>query len=649
MSETLNAEQLWRIPRVGDPVAAGDTVVVPVTTHDLEKHEGRTRLWRVDPDGGDPVPLTTPDASATKPALSPDGRRLAFLREHDGARQVYVLDLAGGEGVRVTSLPLGALGARWMPDGEALVVVAMLFRGHDSIEATQTERERRSKDPVTARVTEDAVYRFWDRWLTDGRVPHLFLVPAVEGAPPRHLTPGFERWMRWDNVGDPLSDVSVSPDGAEIAFVADRSEAPHRDLRWTLFLVNPEDGAPRDATPDLTGHVTGPRHAPDGQSLVYGMQRIPDFYADRVRIVRWDRTPDVHHVLTEDWDHSAAGWAFVGDDLVFAAEDAGRTPLWRMPLAGGAPVRLATSGTLSVPAVTGDGTVFASEHGLDRPPEVVRVDPESVVPVTRFARPGLEGTALGSVEERRFPGTGGVEIQLFLVHPPEDPGGPAPLVHMIHGGPHGVFGDAWHWRWNAQVFAAPRRLVAMVNFHGSTSFGEAFTQSIQGAWGDRPARDVEAATDLLVEEGLTDSSRMAVTGGSYGGYLVSWLVSQTDRYACAVAHAAVTDLPGMYASDVTMGRTRSYGAEVFEDLERVQRWSPSAHAGGYATPTLVIHGDRDFRVPITQGLEFYGVLKAKGIEARLVTYPDENHWVLSSANSIHWYGEVLGWLDRFLS
>ncbi len=563
--------------------------------------------------------------------------------------QVHVLDLSGGEAVRVTALPLGALGARWMPDGRSLVVVAMLFRGHDSIEATRAERDRREDDPVSVRVTEDAVYRFWDRWLTDGRIPHLFLVDARGETGPRHLTPGFERWMRWDNAGDPLEDVDVSPDGSEIAFAADRSEPPHRDLRWTLYLVSVATGEVRDATPDLTGHARAPRYTPDGTALVYGMQREPDFYADRVRIVRWDREPDRHEVLTEEWDGSASGWTFAGDDVVFAAEEEGRTAVFRMPLAGGAPRRIASAGTLSDPVVTGDGTVVSVEHALDRPPEVVRIGPEGVVPISSFARPHLEGLTLGAVEELWFEGSEGRRVQLFVVHPPGGTDGPAPLVHMIHGGPHGIFGDAWHWRWNAQVFAAPGYRTAMVNFHGSTSFGQAFAASIHGAWGDRPARDVEAATDHLVERGLADPRRLAITGGSYGGYLVAWLVSQTNRYRCAIAHAAVTDLPGMYASDVTMGRARSYGAEVFEDLERVQRWSPSAHAAGYGTPTLVIHGDRDFRVPLTQGLEFYGVLKAKGVEARLVTYPDENHWILSRANSIHWYGEVHAWLDRFLS
>jgi len=222
-------------------------------------------------------------------------------------------------------------------------------------------------------------------------------------------------------------------------------------------------------------------------------------------------------------------------------------------------------------------------------------------------------------------------------------------VHLVHGGPHGVFGDQWHWRWSAQAFAARGYLVAMVNFHGSTSWGQDFATSIHGEWGLKPTDDILAATDQLIERGFIDPDRMAISGGSYGGYLTAWLTTQTDRFVCAIAHAAVTNLGGMYASDFTQGRPRAYGAEYFDDRQRVERWSPSAHAAGYSTPTLVIHGEQDYRVPVTQGLELYGVLKAKGVEARLVYYPDENHWILKPRNSIHWYGEVLGWLERYLS
>ena len=240
-------------------------------------------------------------------------------------------------------------------------------------------------------------------------------------------------------------------------------------------------------------------------------------------------------------------------------------------------------------------------------------------------------------------------MHAFLARPPQAKAGVRyPLVIMIHGGPHGVFGDTFHFRWNAQTFAAPGYVVALVNFHGSTSWGQDFATSIQGAWGDLPAQDILSATDHLLERGFLDEDRMAITGGSYGGYLTTWLTTQTDRFACAVAHAAVTDLPGMYASDVTMGRVRAYGADYWEDPDTVDRWSPAHHTVGCRTPTLVIAGERDYRVPSTQGLELYGILKAKGVEARLVYYPDENHWILKPQNSLHWYREVHAWLARHL-
>jgi dipeptidyl aminopeptidase/acylaminoacyl peptidase len=211
-----------------------------------------------------------------------------------------------------------------------------------------------------------------------------------------------------------------------------------------------------------------------------------------------------------------------------------------------------------------------------------------------------------------------------------------------------VFGDFWHARWNAQAFAAPGYLVALVNFHGSTGWGQSFTASILGRWGDQPYRDIEAATDHLVQLGLADPDRMAVTGGSYGGYLVSWIASQTGRYRCAVNHAGVCDFQTQYATDITQGRRRSLGGEPWKNIEGLDRWNPFRHANGFSTPMLILHGESDYRVPHAQGLALYNVYQAMGLPSRLVIYPDENHWILKPQNSRHWYGEVLGWLGRWL-
>jgi dipeptidyl aminopeptidase/acylaminoacyl peptidase len=379
------------------------------------------------------------------------------------------------------------------------------------------------------------------------------------------------------------------------------------------------------------------------------MQREIDFYADRVRLVRYDRSALEHEVLTEDWDRSASGWEFTGEgNLILTAEDRGRVNLYRTALTPGEPELVAGGGTFAAPAPAGS-RLFAQLQELSRPAEIVEVTGNGVDPITSFTGSVMSELHLGDVEEVEFAGADGATVQGFVVYPPNfDASTTWPLVHKIHGGPHGIFGDFFHYRWNAHAFAAPGYVVAMINFHGSTSWGQDFATSIHGEWGDKPTRDILAATDQLIERGFIDPDRMAITGGSYGGYMTAWLSTQTDRFACAVAHAAVTNLGGMYASDFTQGRPRAYGAEYFEDRERVELWSPSAHAAGYSTPTLIIHGEQDFRVPVTQGLELYGVLKAKGVEARLVYYPDENHWILKPRNSIHWYGEVLGWLDRYL-
>lgn len=641
MGELLTPERLWSIPRVGTPAVAAGRVVVPVTSYDLGENRGTTTLWEVFTNGRAPRRLTT--SSASRPVLSPDGNRLAFVRQVDGRGQVHVMAMDGGEPEQVTDLPLGVIGARFMPDGERLVVVANLLRGQLDPEATATERDRRSEQAVTGQSTEQAVFRYWDRWLTTGEVPHLFLV-GLDGSV-RNLTPDSERWMRWDNTGDPVDDIDISPDGTVVAWCANRVDPADAEIRWALFLTDVESAATRCVTSDLDGHASHPRFSPDGSVLVYGGQPDPHFYADRVRLIEHRLDHGTERTLTADWERSPSGWAFDGEDLVFEAEDDARQPLWRLR-PDGSITEIARDGTLGSPLPLGDGTLVATRSRITAPSELVLVS-EGVRPITDFTRPALEGVDLPTVEDVRYTGAAERQTQMFVVTPPRVMG-PAPLVHMIHGGPHGAWTDVWHWRWHPALFCGSDRRAALVNFHGSTGWGQDYAASIRGAWGDLPATDIERATDHLIETGLADPDRMAITGGSYGGYLVSWLIGQTDRYACAIAHAAVTNLPSMYASDITMGRASAYGAEVWNDLDRVNRWSPAAFSAGYVTPTLVIHGDRDYRVPVGQGLELYGVLKAKGVEARLVHYPDENHWILSPANSIHWYGEVAGWLERFL-
>ncbi len=633
MKHIMTADDLWVLPRVGQPSVGGGRIVVPVT-----RYEGSSSTTTITVLVGDrPVALT--QADATSPSVSPDGSRVAFVRspEPEGPGQLHVMPLDGGEAERVTDMPLGVMGPRWMPDGTGVLFLSPLYRDALTVEET------RVFEPPTVRATEQRVFRYWDRWLTDGKVPHLFHLDLTTRTV-EDLTPDATNWWMWNQEGD---SYDVSPDGKEVAFSAFTVDTPEDERRSVVFVVPIEGGPLRCITPDGTGHERRPRYSPDGASIVYGMQRELDFYADNVRLVRFDRSTETHEVLTEDWDRSASDWAFSHDGtLLFTAEDAATVNVYRFT--DGQPEAIATGGTYGAPVPVQGGFV-ATYQDLSHPPEVVRVEEGRRTALTAVTVDVLDGLELGAVEEFHFDGAGGDRIQGFIVYPPGfDPASRWPLVHMIHGGPHGIFGDTFHFRWNAHAFAAPGYVVALVNFHGSTSWGQAFTESIQGAWGAMPTQDILKATDHLVSLGFIDEDRVAITGGSYGGYLTTWLTTQTDRFACAIAHAAVTNLSGMYASDMTRGRPRAYGADYWTDPDRVDLWSPARHASGYSTPTLVIVGEHDYRVPLTQGLELYGILKAKGVEARLVYYPDENHWILKRDNSVRWYDEVHQWLARYL-
>jgi len=521
-----------------------------------------------------------------------------------------------------------------------------LITGHLTIEATKARIEERDKDPVKAHATENRLFRYWDTWLDTGEVPHLFVLD-LETRELRDLTPDSTRWFE---LMDPEGQYDISPDGAEIVFSANASEPPHRRVRWALWTVPTAGGAVTCLTPDSTAEDSRPRYSPDGAAIVYGTQKDPDFYADKVRLVRYDRRARTHTVLTEEWDRSAASWEFDGAGrVVLLAEDRARQALFALPSGGpGTPSPLYENGTLQCLASAG-GRLWFTRQNLSEAAELWSLVGDKATAHTKFAEPALREVALGEVQEIEFEGARGETVQAYVVLPPGfDPSKTWPLVHVIHGGPHGISGDLFHPRWNAHLFASPGYVVATVNFHGSTSWGQEFAQCIQGHWGEYPMADIEAATEALLATGSIDARAMAITGGSYGGYLVSWISAHTDRYAAVVNHAGVYNTQAQYASDVTQGRGRAFGGEPWDGLEAIDRWNPARFASGCNTPTLVVHGENDYRVPVDQGLECYNVLQAKGVPSRLVYFPDENHWVLKPRNSVYWYREVLGWLARWL-
>lgn len=646
MTRPITPADLWNMHRVGQPehIANSTTAVVAVADYHDDTQESSV-LHLVDRDGA-VNQLTDRAVKATAPSPSPDGITIAFLGSTgDGDdKQIFTIPTSGGEASPVVDFPRGVRAFVWVPGRNALIAAVRLYRGHLTVETTAAHREERG-DKTLPIVTEDRHYRFWKRWLTGETIDHLFLID-LDTDEATDLTPDLDRLIALDDIE---GTFTVTPDGETVIFTVDASEPAWDYPVFSLHRVPVSGGEiERIGTMPAASH-SRPRVSPDGTTLVYGAQFEHAYYADLVRIVSHHLVTGTEQVLNPAWDRSAGGWEFIDNEcLVFHAEDEGHVRIFTTTLDGRSPMPITSAGS-NHGARMGVDCYWHRHESLHQPPEVAVTSGGHTTLVSGFNDDLVGELDLRPAEEIRFEGAHGDQIQAFIVEPPGfTTSATWPLLHNVHGGPHNGVMDAWHWRWNPQVMAADGRVVLSVNFHGSSSFGDAFTRSIHGAWGEMPLADIEAGTDHLISLGFIDEERMAIAGGSYGGYLVTWITTQTDRYAASICHAGVTDLLGQWASDLTEGREKAIGGVPWEDMDAVQRWSPMAHTHEIVTPTLVIHGELDYRVVATQGLVLYGMLKHKGVPSRLVYYRDEGHWIEKQTNALHWWNEFLGWLDRWI-
>ena len=653
----LTIDDMLAMQRVGEPAVSpdGKWVAFSVRDTDLAANKGRTDVWMAAVDGSTVRRLTTDPSGDTSPAWSPDGAYVYFASSRGGSSQVWRIAIAGGEAEQVTKLPIDVNGFRLFPDGKRLLVAMDVDPAARTLQGTLDVDAAKAKEPSSVMAYDSLLFRHWDTW-EDGKFSHLFVWSPDKPDDARDLTPGLTTDTPTHPFGG-MEDTAISPDGKTVAYVARvGGKAIAYTTNTDVFLVATDGVAkPVALTAGNPAYDFAPSYSPDGKSIAVSAMARAGYEADRQRLVIYDVATRKPRTVTEAWDRSVGGveWSKDGKTLYTTSDDLGNHALFAIDAASGKVTTLVDKGTNESPLVAGADLVFVRDT-LTMPAELFRIPATGGVPrqITHFNDARVAKIAWGAYEQYTFTGAKGDTVYAYLVKPAGfDPKRTAkvPVAVLIHGGPQGSFGDHFHYRWNPEVFAGHGYAAVVIDFHGSTGYGQAFTDAINGDWGGAPYDDIMAGIDAALKKyPFLDGTRMAAAGASYGGFMINWINGKTDRFKALVCHDGNLDEQAAYFDTEELWFPEwEHGGTPWANPAGYAKANPIDLVANWKTPTLVIHGGKDFRVVDTQGLSTFTALQRKGIPSRLLYFPDENHWVLKPQNSRRWHNEVLAWLDRY--
>jgi dipeptidyl aminopeptidase/acylaminoacyl peptidase len=649
--------------RVADPQISpdGKWIAYTVTSYSKETNKGNSDIWLISVDGGSARQLTNSPKADDTPRWLPDGKTIAFISARDGEPQIYTVPVGGGEATKVSSIAAGVSGLVVSGDGKYFAFASDVFPDCTTDSCNKARNDEMEKSKVKAKVFTYLPYRVWDHY-TDGKRTHVFILPlsggtAIDATPGAYDSPPID-------IGGSV-DYAFSPDAKELAFVRNTDPMVAVSTNNDVFVVPLRDGKPIGEARRITENKANdnqPIYSPDGKYIAYRAMKRPGFEADKYDVVAYERVTGKRTVLTESCDRSPDDviWSPDGKFIYFTADDQGYHSIYKVSLPTKkteAKVEQITSKIFVAGLdLTPDGKTFViNRTTVCNPHEVWKmdVDGKNLRQITTTNDASIAKIEMNPLEEFWFDGAGGKKVEGFLLKPPFfDVAKKYPMVYLIHGGPQGQWDDITHYRWNPQMFASPGYVVVMVNPRGSTGYGQQFTDEISGDWGGKVFTDLMNGVEYVMKTyPFIDTSHIAAAGASYGGYMINWIEGHNDRgiFKVLVGHDGDFNTVSAYGSTEELWFDEwEFKGTPWENRELYEKFSPSNFVKNFKTPMLVIHGQLDYRLDVSEGFQMFTALQKMHVPSKMLYFPDESHWVLKPLNSELWHKTVLEWLARYL-
>jgi dipeptidyl aminopeptidase/acylaminoacyl peptidase len=661
-------EDMMALKRLSEPVPSpdGKWVVFAAVDVDLEANTKKSHLWIVPVAGGEARRLNQTPNEEERPRFSPDGKRLIWTSKATDPTQIWMCNFTpesgglDGQPHQVTNISTGAAGAIWSPDGKNIVFLSSVYPDAKDDAANKQRDEELAKSKVKAKIFTKLLYRHWTSY-TEFKRSHLFVISAdADASQPntaRDLTPGDHDVPPFNLGGQDM--YAVSPNGQELAYTSNIDEVEAISTNNEIFLVPMAGGTPKKISTS-PGSDSTPLYSPDGKHIAWRSMARAGYEADKESLIIYQRQVGELRNATQNFDRSVGNFAWSPNSqaVYFTAEDHGQTPIWALPLAAKEPTEVLRTHADDLVFSKDEETLFFSRASIGAPNEIASLPawawnkknkPEPTA-VTHMNDALLSQIDMQPLESFTFKGAENADVQGFLIKPPGfDASKKYPLKFLIHGGPQGAWGNSWSYRWNGELFAASGYVVVMINFHGSTGYGQKFTDAIQGDWGGKPYVDLMKGLDYVEKTyPFIDRNREAALGASYGGYMANWVLGHTDRFKCIVSHDGVFNTESAYGTTEELWFNEwEFKGPPWKNRELYRKFSPHLFAEKFKTPTLVVHGQLDFRLDVSEGFQLFTTLQRLKVPSKMLYFPDEGHWVLKPQNSRLWWKTVDDWVDQW--